>query len=688
MGVGGGRRLSLTPRFIAESKGFPLTNTNRFNGFAWTETVKTVQRNRALVLRPPAMNRGVHESRGMCDASKMRQSFWRDFKSFIVPPFCGKLCRMQDDSTASASNKFRMDFPSILAFTALTAICLTLTFVPLRASHDEWWHLKTGKWIAENGLPKNDIFTYTAEDIPWHNHEWLSQVLFWRIYEFGEATAIGGLRALIAFKALFITLTFFGIAIFSARKTGAPALAAPCSAMACGLARRTFYPRPPFITYGLLAVTFCLLISWREKRIGAFWLFLLVPLFALWANLHGGFMAGLVVVGAFWLESATDWGLNARRTGDPAFLKNRFAIISILLGLCFLATLATPYSYQLYFLAGRVMNDERLKGIIYELQPADWTKVWILDACLILMLFGTLRPRDLRGFLMAATLGFVALVLMRGAPLLVTSPSATNFFEVGLREAFAVLVLALAAWRSKQSVGIAQGLLLIFFAHQAIQHVRHLPLLAVILAPVMTQVLADWIKQGARAWDKLGAVAALALAAFYLCWPGPAEAYYFLFPEKAGATRAQILHGRKWIDRNLALLSGTDMEPGEYPVEAVNYLISNQLPPRLWNGGNYAGYLIWRLSPDLYKVFTDNRYDIFGGKFMRDEQIVRNAFAGDPAEGIPDWRRVLRKWDARTLLIQTDEKIQNVLSKEGEKDWVEVWNDGRYAIWVDKSVHN
>src|SRR5262245_7400394 len=81
----------------------------------------------------------------------------------------------------------------------------TFGFIPLRGSSDEFWHLKTGRWICENrSLPANDIFTYTAEKIPWHNHEWLTQVCMWGIYHAGEEGGLGGWRAVIFAKTLLI----------------------------------------------------------------------------------------------------------------------------------------------------------------------------------------------------------------------------------------------------------------------------------------------------------------------------------------------------------------------------------------------------------------------------------------------------------------------------------------------------
>ncbi len=71
---------------------------------------------------------------------------------------------------------------------------------------DSAWVLKTGEWIIEHRqLPLQDVFSYTSQ-IPWLNHEWLSQILFWITY------GIGGFWALSALQGL-ILLTLFVLAL-------------------------------------------------------------------------------------------------------------------------------------------------------------------------------------------------------------------------------------------------------------------------------------------------------------------------------------------------------------------------------------------------------------------------------------------------------------------------------------------
>ena len=51
---------------------------------------------------------------------------------------------------------------------------------------DFGWHLSSGNfYLVHNYIPSTDIFSYTAPNFPWINHEWLLDVLIAFLYKFG-----------------------------------------------------------------------------------------------------------------------------------------------------------------------------------------------------------------------------------------------------------------------------------------------------------------------------------------------------------------------------------------------------------------------------------------------------------------------------------------------------------------------
>ncbi|MDT8306810.1 MAG: hypothetical protein RRC07_12810, partial [Anaerolineae bacterium] len=61
-------------------------------------------------------------------------------------------------------------------FEALFALALFVVAVRKTVDPDLWWHLRTGEYILNNGLPRTDVFSFTVPDHRWITHEWLSQV--------------------------------------------------------------------------------------------------------------------------------------------------------------------------------------------------------------------------------------------------------------------------------------------------------------------------------------------------------------------------------------------------------------------------------------------------------------------------------------------------------------------------------
>lgn len=604
----------------------------------------------------------------------------------------------------------------ILAACAFVALATAaLCFTPLRASHDEWWHLKTGRWIEEHGLPENEIFTYTAADIPWHNHEWLSQLALWKIYRFGSVNLGGGVRAVIGFKTLWLVATYAGLAWWLARRTGSAAAGGVAALLAADLARRTLYPRPPFLSYGLMALTLAVCLELRAGRMRRAWLVALPPFFALWANLHGGFMAGLVVVAAFAGESVVGAALAWWRREDFASARTGAVAHVAALVACFLATLLNPSGFGIYLLVPRVMNSPVLPRIISELLPPDWRFVHVFDGAVVLAILSTLRPEGRRAWARAGALAAGYLVVVRllhrlallrlGDPTM--AEAASEFLQQTARTMLACGVFALMCARSREGAGLAPGLLVVFFAWQSVRHVRHLPLLGIALAPPLAVSLADWIDRPASAWNRSwnlgrpravtteavardlrdrrrrGEAAGFALlallTAFHLFWP--IDAGYDVISKE---WREQLPDRRTHAGLVAMLADGTETMPGAYPIAAVDALLAQRPPGRLFNGGNYAGYLIWRLSPERYKVFTDNRYDIYGDLFVGDQQTVLEALPPDPAHDIDGWRETLDRWFVNTLLIPEDAPIHRVLmeSRGYGGAWRLIHADGRFAIWT------
>jgi hypothetical protein len=160
------------------------------------------------------------------------------------------------------------------------------------ADNDLWGHLLAGGDILARGaIPRVDPYSYTVAGQPWVNHEWLSQVVLAAVYRGG------GAPALLLCKFAVATATF--LAVFKSVRDRAPLphIWGGVGLLAIAVLARGFAIRPQIFTYGGAALTLALLDHYGRGRRHVLWLF--PVLFAVWANMHGGFVLGLAIFGAF-----------------------------------------------------------------------------------------------------------------------------------------------------------------------------------------------------------------------------------------------------------------------------------------------------------------------------------------------------------------------------------------------------
>ncbi len=237
----------------------------------------------------------------------------------------------------------RLPGPALLFTVALGVALLCLVVSKGIQDSDFFWHLATGELIAESGrVPSVDPFSFTWAGQPWNPYSWLSGLaLHWLVSSAGDAGAllVFAIAPALIVGILATTLTRQGV------RTTAIALPLLLSAW-------TLLPyvtlRPQVISWLLMSVLVSLLTLAQPRRTSI--LFILPPMMALWANLHGAWVIGLAVIGLYTLMT-----LLGRTPMSPA----RRPVLGVAAA-CIIAAALTP--------AGPL-------GILYPLQyldPASW----------------------------------------------------------------------------------------------------------------------------------------------------------------------------------------------------------------------------------------------------------------------------------------------------------------------------
>ena len=166
---------------------------------------------------------------------------------------------------------------------ALFAIAVRETLDP-----DMWWHLRTGQIIFTEGIPRQDIFSFTVPDFEWITHEWLSQVLMWLVYVTAD------LPGLMVTFALLTAATYL---LLYAACEGRPFLAAFVVLLAAITSAIVWGARPQIFNLFFTALFVFLIEKVRRGGFSFRVLWLLPPLTMLWANLHSGYLLGVVFLG-------------------------------------------------------------------------------------------------------------------------------------------------------------------------------------------------------------------------------------------------------------------------------------------------------------------------------------------------------------------------------------------------------
>ncbi len=488
----------------------------------------------------------------------------------------------------------------VLLFAIVFFCVFSISYYAIRVSNDEFWHIKTGKYIVQHGyhLPQKDIFTYTASNIDWVNHEWLSQVLFYYVYN------LGGFQGFVLFKAILIVLAFIAVYCVVYQRCRNHYIALFVTLLGALTSRHTLYPRPYIMSYVLVPIYLYFLYEITERQIKKYhyWIFplLMIP----WANLHGGAILGLILILFFMAGEFINQLIISKLNTQNLKLKT-FKTLLIIFFLTLFASFINPYGWRILELTYKVMSDKLLIASIGELHPPELDKTIYYDIMLVLTVISVfLSIRKLRPW---------------------------DFF------------------------------LLLFFGQQSWTHVRNLPLFGITAASILGIHLSHLLPNGKS----------FSIVEKSMNWIKIAYTTFILI------LASSILVYYHQLELNLEMINGPGFRVNDYPVRAANFILQNDFHGNMFNEINFAGYLMFSLYPK-HKVFTDNRFDLFGSKFLPDFYQIDEAG--------PRWQETLDKYNINFIILERDSKLNMVL--QYNTGWVRVYFDPRYVIFVKNIPQN
>jgi hypothetical protein len=233
---------------------------------------------------------------------------------------------------------------------------------------DTLWQITIGRWIVDHGMvPQTDVYSFTMRGQPWISTQWLAQVAY------AAAFSLAGWTGPVVLASACIAATFALFTRFLARRLSESTTLVFVAA-ALALAAPHLLARPHVLALPVMMAWVGGLVAAADRR-GApsFWL---LPLMALWANLHGGFVLGLALV----VPIALDAVLNAEAPQRKALALRwaAFAIAAIAAG-C-----VTPYGWDSLLASRKILALGEALPLIMEWRPADFSAVSPLEVCLLL----------------------------------------------------------------------------------------------------------------------------------------------------------------------------------------------------------------------------------------------------------------------------------------------------------------
>ncbi len=223
------------------------------------------------------------------------------------------------------------------------------------------WHIRVGERILDaRAAIRTDPFSATAAGQPWVPVGWLAECAMAMLHR------LGGLDALVLVTAAALAWVYANLA----RRLSAGGVQAPVAvfvvALVVGASSHHFLVRPHVATLLLFGWTVARLVDFEAGRIPFRGLLWLVPVFALWANLHGGAAGGI----ATFALCGAGWTIAWLVAGRPPFASAADLGRATLVGIaCLAATLLNPYGAELPRLWLTLIDSPVLPRLMVEHAP-------------------------------------------------------------------------------------------------------------------------------------------------------------------------------------------------------------------------------------------------------------------------------------------------------------------------------
>lgn len=452
----------------------------------------------------------------------------------------------------------------------------------LLADGDTGWHIRTGEYI----LDTRSVPVRDLFSFSQAGQPWFAWEWLADVI-FALLAQTYGLKGVVAFTGLVLSLAAMLLYRYMIWRGANVMAALAVTLLAAGASTVHYLARPHIFTF--LGLTVALWMLERDRLVpgGAVWW--LVPLTVLWTNLHGGFVAWIACLAMVLAAAAGRAAFGP--PGDPL----RFAELkryALLTALCSLATLANPYGWRLHQHMAGYLSSGWFRQVVDEFQSPRFRSESMLQ------------------------------------------------FEILL---FAGLALAPVLVRRREFAGL---LMVVFWAHAALVSSRHIPIYAIVAAPVIAVEASRWWAAWSAGFSRrsIGGAIRDCLRDF-----------------SAGGEHTSV-----WVPLALVCLAGLhwdwpqDFPANQFPVAAVRANASVIAPSggpvsRILTSDQWGDYLIYRFYPRA-RVFVDGRSDFYGPAIGRQYLDLMNA--------APNWETIVDQYRFDLALLPFEWPLAQLMMRD------------------------
>ncbi|HXI83499.1 MAG TPA: hypothetical protein VNL17_05345 [Verrucomicrobiae bacterium] len=433
--------------------------------------------------------------------------------------------------------------------------------VMINADGDPSLHWRLGQWMIEHrSVIHADVFSHTRPGRTVVTMEWLTEVAFAAA---GDAL---GWNGIVLLAATFIATSLWMLYRQLLSEGNDLLLSTGLTLLAAMTCSMHWLARPHVISFAFLTFWAWQLRAFEQGRLPPRRLFvLLVPLTALWVNLHAGFLTGLMLIGVYFVGAAAE--LRDHDIGQRMIARRRMATLALLGASCLVASLVNPNGWRLHAYILDFLQHPKLVSLVNEFRSPDF------------------HSNGTRGFL---------LMLFVLAFTLITARSRLSRTEILL-------------------VGWAGCL--------ALRWVRNMPVFAIVATPILAQHLTLWLRGRCDSvlltlYRKVCEnVSQIDKRADGRWLAGIASVMLLLVVAKP-----RVVGGEPIL--------ATELLTNRFPVAAVRFLQQNPSPVHgeMFNNYGWGGYLMLAL-PER-KIFVDGRNDFYGPELIQDFDTVNRVHPG------------------------------------------------------------